>query len=326
MQTKEAKHLLCSLIVAILLGVVSAVVSVVVQRFDGASKTSGDAAFRAMVERPHPTLALDSIGGLDDVKATLRRSVVAPLSRPEVFYRGPTAVRPPSAILMCGPPGTGKTMCARATASEAQVPIVMLTAASLESKWYGETPKLLNGVFRYACKEVAPCILFFDEVDGMGRSRTDSDQSCVYSFKCELLRNMDEAAQCEVSLLACTNCPASLDPALRRRFQRTIHFATPTETERLAILEKLTAEEVQTDDGLLRWVAASTPNMTGADLRSAFVRASECRMDLVSDPSVTRVVDGHALLEKLGPLKRRHWEVALGIDVEGGEAEVGKGS
>ena len=120
--------MIASIVVAIVLGIVSALASYLVKHLD--ERPSSSAAYKSMVESPG-TVTLDAVGGLDEIKSMLRRSVVLPLTNPDMFFKGPRAVRPPSAILLCGPPGTGKTMCAKATAAEANVPIVMLTASAL---------------------------------------------------------------------------------------------------------------------------------------------------------------------------------------------------
>ena len=209
-------------VLGVLYAVVATVASVLLARFlkeDGMMGDGFDATIRGCLATP-TNESLDDVGGLAAVKDELRKIVLLPLKYPDAFFKGPKALHPPRGVLLHGPPGTGKTMLARALASESGVPFVALTSATLESRWYGDTPKLLASAFRLARDEWQPCILFMDEIDGMGRKRSDLDQACVYSFKTELLRNMDGVQDAAVVVLACTNCPDSLDPALRRRFAR----------------------------------------------------------------------------------------------------------
>jgi ATP-dependent 26S proteasome regulatory subunit len=260
------------------------------------------------VERPTAPRMRD-IGGLRRAKRELRECVLLPLRHPAHFYKGPSVLRPPRGVLLHGPPGTGKTLLAKAVAAEAKVPLLSLHAAALESKWYGEGPKTLQAAFSLAKGELSPCVIFFDEVDALGRARGDGDPACVYSLKCEMLRNLDEVRDCPVAVLACTNCPDKLDDALRRRMERSIHVGVPTEEERRSILRTL---DPTLPEAVLERVASKTGGMTGARLASllgevharrrrsrAFARALAC----------TR--DGHALLRALGPLTGEEWTNAL---------------
>lgn len=252
------------------------------------------------------TDTLSSIGGLVEVKRALRRTVLLPLRHAELFAH--PLLRPPRGTLLCGPPGTGKTMLARALAVEAAVPFMPLHPATLESKWWGESPKILAGAFADATKH-APCIMFFDEIDGIGRARSESDQSCVYSFKCELLRHLDgvETSTAPVAVLACTNCPRALDPALRRRFGQHIEVPLPDEAARHDILRKVARHE-RAARGTLRRVAAATAGCSGSDLAALYAEATGARLDdLDLDAAVVVAKNEADLRRRLGMLRWEHW-------------------
>ena len=287
-------------IVYILVMLVAGVASLL--KFSG-SETSNAAT--SLFVKLAPTETLDTIGGLADVKRVLRRSVLLPLKRPELFEN--PLLRPPRGTLLCGSPGTGKTMLARALAVESGVPFMALHPAVLENKWWGESNKILAAAFASAAK-TAPCIMFFDEIDGIGRARSEQDQSCVYSFKCELLRHLDGIETCEapVIVLACTNCLSSLDPALQRRFGQRIVIPLPDETARLDILRKLTRHETKVPG--LRRVAGATAGFSGSDLASAYANASGARLDDVDfETAVQNAQNAQELQQALGLLSWEHW-------------------
>lgn len=287
-----------------------------------------DAVARTWVVTPK-NVTLQDVGGLDEMKRILVRSILLPMKHPNTFFHGPRALRPARGVLLHGPPGTGKTMLAHAIATESGVPLMLLTSSALESKWFGDTPKLLAAAFRVAKTELAPCLMFIDEIDGVGgRARSEHDQECVYSLKTELLRQLDDLEGNAVMVLACTNSLVSLDPALRRRLPQTLHIESPDEAARLTILQRLVAEEAEAekgehgDDGkhgehkdgadLLERIAEATPGLTGADLSAVHAEASSSRLDALLEDADALDEDGGTLLQRAGPLRRVHWEDALG--------------
>ena len=271
------------------------------------------AAVMEMVQRPS-TETLGDVGGWMVSRKNFARCVLIPLAHPTAFFTDPKRCDPAKECFVW-PSGTGKTMMVRSIAAEAKVPMLTLTSAGLESKWFGETPKMLQSAFQHAKRDLAPCIIFFDELDGLGRTRTEQDHACVYSLKCELLRNMDAVVGAPVLAVACTNCPGPLDPALRRRFSRVLHVPKPSEADLPPILRLLLKDETTMDEGVINAVAEGTDGMTGADLTALFSRASECRV--MEGGSLDALLlrfstDGCGLLRHLGPITQQHWESALG--------------
>lgn len=320
---KVASALVWKLVAAVLYTVIAAVASVVMAKLlkeeNVSSSSSHMTTLRGCIVQPSGE-TLEDIGGLSEVKEELRRLVLLPLLHPHIFYQGPKALRPPRGVLLHGPPGTGKTMLARAIASECNVPFLALTSASLESKWMGESPKLIEAAFKLAREELAPCIVFLDEIDGVGKTRSEMDQSCTYNFKTELLRcidGVDGASQtAPVMLLACTNCPKSLDPALRRRFPRQIAVDRPNLVERLAILKTLTKQDSTTSVKTLRAVAAKTDGKTGSDLAALYSDASAKRWSAASlQTALKTATTGDDVLQSVGPLTLKHWTTALELSL-----------
>ena len=258
--------------------------------------------------------SLLDIGGYAGVKSSLRQMIIVPMKNPHIFYDPSVPLlRPPSGILLTGPPGTGKTLFAKACARESGANFMSLHSAALESKWWGESPKLLQAAFRMARTTLSPCIIFFDEIDGLGRNRSEQDQSCVYSFKCELLRNMDgidKDVDSPVVVLGCTNCPKSLDPALLRRFTRHLSVPLPNRKERRDILSVVCKRETDLDEALLGRVAENTEGFTGADLASLYNEACNHRWWTTTadvDEDLGHIKDGGDFLKRMGALTETHW-------------------
>lgn len=220
---------------------------------------------------------LDDIGGLCAVKDAIRSQVLLPLKYPRIFFGSVGALHPPRGVLLYGPPGTGKTMLARAVAAEAGCPFVSLTLSTLEDKFFGESSKLLSATFSLA-RKIQPCVLFFDEIDGMLRKRSDQDQACVYGFKTEFLTHLDgigTRGTDAVVVIGCTNCADGLDQAVKRRLSQQYHVNLPTREEMVEILSLQLRKESGEfrREHLSRVVSLLRPGLSASDL-SDIVRSA----------------------------------------------------
>ena len=223
---------------------------------------------------------MDHIGGLKLVKEEIRSQVLLPLKHPKIFFGSVKSLHPPRGILFHGPPGTGKTMLARAIAAEAGVPFLSLTLANLENKYFGESSKLLNATFSLG-RKLQPCVLFFDEIDGMIRTRNDNDQSCVYGFKTEFLTHMDgitTKTNDSLVVIGCTNCADKLDPAIRRRLPKQYHIQLPTRRELADILELNLKDSSLDRSELESLVARMKDGCSGSDIADVVRTAWALRM------------------------------------------------
>jgi cell division protease FtsH len=233
-------------------------------------------------------VTFSDVAGVEEAKFELQE-VVSFLKNPKIFGR--LGARAPKGILLVGPPGTGKTLLARAVAGEAGVPFFSMSGSEFVEMFVGVGAARVRDLFEQA-RKAAPCIIFIDELDALGRSRTpgafggyDEKEQTLNQLLAEL-DGFDSSAG--VILLAATNRPEILDPALLRagRFDRQVLVDRPDHAGRLAIL-KVHARKIQIADGLdLDAVAGLTPGFTGADIANlineAAIAATRRNADRVS--------------------------------------------
>lgn len=240
-----------------------------------------------------PPVAWDDIGGLDDVKKRLRQAVEWPLHHADAFRR--LGLRPPKGILLHGPPGCAKTTLARAAATASGATIITLTAADVFSKYLGEGEKILRSTFSKARKS-APAVLLLDEIDGMCGSRGDGASEGAHDVATRLLSvfltEMDglestPTAGGGVLVVATTNRPKSLDPALTRpgRLDLVLEIPPLDHAGRLAALRVHTRDVHLHDDVDLDDLARRAGGYTGAELRRVVDEAAfaALRRDVTAD-------------------------------------------
>jgi len=221
-------------------------------------------------------IGFDDIGALDKVKDTLKELVMLPLQRPELFRKG-NLTKPCKGILLFGPPGTGKTMLAKAVATESGANFISISMASIGSKWFGEGEKYSRAVFTLASK-ISPCVIFIDEVDCiLGRRENHGEHEAMRKIKNELMMMWDglKTKQNErVLVLAATNRPFDLDEAVLRRLPRRLLVDLPDTENRLKILKVILKNEDLSSGVDLNEIAKLTDGYSGSDLNSLCIAAA----------------------------------------------------
>lgn len=223
-------------------------------------------------------VTFDDIGALENVKDTLKELVMLPLQRPELFCKG-QLTKPCKGILLFGPPGTGKTMLAKAVATEAGANFINISMSAITSKWFGEGEKYVKAVFSLASK-ISPSVIFVDEVDSMlGRRENPGEHEAMRKMKNEFMVNWDGLRTKDkerVLVLAATNRPFDLDEAVVRRLPRRLMVNLPDATNREKILRVILAKEELGPGVHLEAVASMTDGYSGSDLKNLCVTAAHC--------------------------------------------------
>ncbi|KAJ0246292.1 AAA ATPase [Hirschfeldia incana] len=214
------------------------------------------------------------IGSLDETKELLQELVMLPQRRPDLF-KG-SLLKPCRGILLFGPPGTGKTMLAKAIANEAGASFINVSMSTITSKWFGEDEKNVRALFTLAAK-VSPTIIFVDEVDSMLGQRTrDGEQESMRTIKNEFMSHWDGLVTepgARILVLAATNRPFDLDEAIIRRFERRIMVGLPSIESREKILRTLLSKE-KTDDLDFHELGQMTEGYNGSDLKNMCIAAA----------------------------------------------------
>lgn len=238
----------------------------------------------------------DDIGGLKDIKERLVEAVIWPLKHKDLFEI--TDTKAPKGILLCGPPGTGKTLLAKALANQSSANFISVKGAELLSRYVGESEQAVRDVFKKA-KQVAPCIVFFDEIDALAPPRRESDGTRVSErVVSQLLTEMDGVEDLrEVLVLAATNRIDIVDPALLRagRFDLIFNIPYPDENELLEILKIHTRGKPIARDAKLPEIARKLKGLSGADIKLLCQRASiiAIREHLRNRKKAIKITEGH---------------------------------
>ncbi|MCS7144799.1 MAG: CDC48 family AAA ATPase [Archaeoglobaceae archaeon] len=289
------------------------------------------------VKRAVPNVTYEDIGGLKRELGLVREMIELPLKHPELFQR--LGIEPPKGVLLHGPPGTGKTLIAKAVANEVDAHFISISGPEIMSKYYGESEQRLREIFEEA-KQNAPSIIFIDEIDSIAPKREEVTGEVERRVVAQLLALMDGLeSRGQVIVIAATNRPDAIDPALRRpgRFDREIEIGVPDRDGRKEILEIHTrkmplAEDVNLDD-----LADITNGFVGADLEALCKEAAmhalrrvlpeidiekEIPAEIIENLKVTRDdfmsalknVEPSAMREVLVEIPRVRWEDIGGLE------------
>ena len=236
----------------------------------------GDPDLGTQLERPRINFA--SVGGMEKLKEEIRLKIIHPLTHPEIYRAYGKSVG--GGILMYGPPGCGKTHLARATAGEVKAGFISVGIHQVLDMWLGNSEQNLHKIFNQA-RQHAPCVLFFDEVDALGASRTDMRVSAGRHLINQFLAELDGVDDSNegVLILAATNAPWHLDSAFRRpgRFDRVLFVPPPDAVAREAILRILLTGKPARDVDC-EYLAKKSQHFSGADMEAIVDLAIEAKL------------------------------------------------
>ena len=250
-----------------------------------------------------PSVHWDDIGGLVEVKQELKEAVEWPLKSPEIFER--LGIKPPKGILIYGPPGCGKTLLARAVATESEANFISIKGPEVFSKWVGESEKAIREVFRKA-RMAAPSVVFFDEIDALTprRGMGFGDSGVGERVISQLLTEMDGLVTLEdIVVIAATNRPDIVDPAVLRpgRFDRMIYVPEPDEKSRLQIFKIYTKDMPLAKDVDVAQLTVMAKNYSGADIEALCREAALLALRRNINCTEVTLRDFEEALKKMGP-------------------------
>ncbi|HVV71580.1 MAG TPA: AAA family ATPase [Verrucomicrobiae bacterium] len=259
------------------------------------------------VERPR--ISFRDVGGMESLKEEIRLKIIHPLTQPEIYkaYGKPIG----GGILMYGPPGCGKTYLARATAGEIKAAFISVGISDVLDMWIGNSERNLHSLFEQA-RDHKPCVLFFDEVDALGASRSDMRHHAGRQLINQFLAEMDgvKASNEGVLILAATNAPWHLDSAFRRpgRFDRVL-FVPPPDTLARAEILRLQCRGKPVEEIDYEHLAKKTDHFSGADLKAVLDVAIERKLQIALKEGTPKPLTTKDLIQAAGTLKptTREW-------------------
>lgn len=246
-----------------------------------------------------PNVKWSDVGGLSSLRTDITEAVEWPLKQPEKFIK--MGIRPPKGVLIYGPPGTGKTLIAKAVANETNANFISVRGPELLSKWLGDSEKAIHEIFRKA-RQVAPTIIFFDEIDAIAPARGSYPGSgALDRVVNQLLTELDGLELLkDVIVIAATNIPDIIDPALLRagRFDRFVYAGIPTRDERREIFDVHTKNMPLAPDADIEYFVDQTEGYVGSGIENLCWEAAMRAMRESPDDEIVKV-------------NRKHFEIAL---------------
>ncbi|MBM4248093.1 MAG: AAA family ATPase [Euryarchaeota archaeon] len=281
---------------------------------------------REVVPIEKPNINFANVGGLDAVKEEIRKAIVYPFRHPEIFEL--YGKRAGEGILLYGPPGCGKTFIARAAAGECNANFLTMTISEILSKWVGDSERNVRAAFESA-RKYAPAILFFDEIDAVGGRRDEAREGYAKRLVNEMLINLDgvQGPLEKVLVLAGTNSPWDVDPALRRpgRFSKLVFVPPPDRVSRAQIL-RIHMKERPIDPSVdIDELSARTDGFSSADLAQICIEAADAPlMEALSGKQPRKINrdDFMSVLQKRGSSLYPWFKLARQEIEHSGEQEI----